>query len=132
MLKARAIRAYRTSTVALAGQHGRKPIQNPVCGVLPIVTTRHRRDIDNVMASLKSALDGLTDNGWWKDDAEIQALTIRRPVYIKDWPDSQIVIVADEASNEDHMLRKIIEFSTRCRDDHKAAWQQLKALEDNV
>lgn len=125
MVKSRSTRSYRALVNHLASQHGRKRLRNPVCGVLPIVPTRRRRDIDNVLASLKSALDGLTDNGWWEDDSELHSLTVRASVYAKNWTRDPIIIVADEAANEDVMLRRLEGFAGAVRMGPDEAWDEL-------
>lgn len=107
MVKHKATHAYRYQSCSLGYLAGRKPIAVPVLAILPITTTRRRRDIDNVLAALKAALDGLTDAGWWKDDSDIVAITIRKPIHGPRGSGDRIVIVADEASNEDRLVRMI-------------------------
>ena len=43
---------------------------------------RKRHDDDNMVALLKAVQDGLTDAGWWKDDANV---SIERPVDQQLW-----------------------------------------------
>jgi Holliday junction resolvase RusA-like endonuclease len=107
MVKHKATYAYRYQSCVLGLLNGRKPIVVPVLAILPITTTRRRRDIDNVLAALKAALDGLTDAGWWKDDSDIVGITIRKPLYIPKSGEDRIIIVADESCNEDRLIRMI-------------------------
>lgn len=37
-----------------------------------IAKTNRRRDRDNIIASLKAAMDGITDSGLWDDDAGVK------------------------------------------------------------
>lgn len=110
MLKGKITRSSRAAVALIASQGHKTMIARPSLAVIPIVTTRRRRDIDNVLASLKASIDGLTDAGWWSDDSELQSITVRRPLYARLWPDNQIVIVASESSSEDVMLRRISVF----------------------
>ena len=125
MLKSRYIRASRFAAAALVRKFPFHTIRNPVCAVIPIVTTKRRRDIDNVLAGLKSALDGVTDAGWWHDDCEIMAITIRKPVYIKSWTRDPIILVADEACNEDRMMARIRSFAEWSVEDAEGAFLEL-------
>jgi hypothetical protein len=113
--------------MAIGREDGRKPIKNPVLAVQPIVTTRRRRDIDNVLAGLKSALDGLTDAEWWNDDSDIVGITIRKPVLIKNWTRDPIIVTADEESNEDVMLSRLRQFAFYAVDDPDGEWKALCA-----
>lgn len=94
MTRHRAISKYRALARYLGD--GQKRLRKPVCAVLPLVATRRRRDLDNVLASLKSALDGLTDAGWWDDDHDISGFHIIPEVYSKLWGENKIVILAVE------------------------------------
>lgn len=127
MVKHKATRSHRALAEHLGRQDGRKPIRNPALAILPIVNTRRRRDIDNVLAGLKSALDGLTDAGWWKDDSEMCGIMIRRPILIKAWSRDPIIVCADEDSNEDVMLVRIRRFSDLALSDPEKAWLELTA-----
>lgn len=125
LVKHKAVRSHRGLAAVIGAQHGRKRLRIPVLAVLPIVTTRRRRDIDNVLAGLKSALDGLTDCGWWEDDSEVVGITIRKPLHIRAWSIDPIVIVADEESNEDVMLTRLRNFAVHALEDHERAWSEL-------
>ena len=127
LTKHKAVRAHRGIAMAIGREDGRKPIQNPVLAVQPIVTTRRRRDIDNVLAGLKSALDGLTDAEWWNDDSDIVGITIRKPVLIKNWTRDPIIVTADEESNEDVMLSRLRQFAFYAADDPDGEWKALCA-----
>ncbi len=94
MTRHRAVSKYRELARYLGD--GQKRLRKPVCAVLPLVATRRRRDLDNVLASLKSALDGLTDAGWWDDDHDITGFHIIPEVYHKLWGENKIVILAVE------------------------------------
>lgn len=116
LTKHKAVRAYRGIAMAIGRDDGRKPIQNPVCGVLPLVATRRRRDLDNILASLKSALDGLTDAGWWSDDHDIKGFHIIPEVYSKLFNENRIVILATEESDLPAMSALIDSFRKRVAD----------------
>lgn len=54
----------------------RNPITARVSVDITVVEpTRHRRDIDNL---LKAPFDGLSECGFWADDSQVDAITIRR------------------------------------------------------
>lgn len=108
MQRHRAVRQYRFSVSYLA--HGQKRLRKPVCAILPLVGTRRRRDLDNVLASLKSALDGLTDAGWWDDDHDIVGYHMIPEVYSKLWSENRIVILAEEEEHLDHMQAAVARF----------------------
>lgn len=110
MTKHRATRSYRALTSYRADQRGRKPLQNPVCAILPLVKTRRRRDLDNVLASLKSALDGLTDSRWWEDDSRVRSIHLVPEVYSKAWTENQIVIIAAEEADAAGMAKLVEDF----------------------
>ena len=111
MTRHRAITKYRSLARYLGA--GQKRLKNPVCAVLPLVATRRRRDLDNVLASLKSALDGLTDAGWWTDDHDIVGYHIVPEVYSKAWPENSIVILATEQADLPAMTERVAEFRRR-------------------
>lgn len=125
MLKARSARAHRIAARAIADQDGRKRLRNPSLAILPIVRDRRRRDIDNVLAGLKSTLDGLGDAGWWTDDSEIATISIRRPVLIRSWSRDPVIVAAVESCNESFMLARIREFVEECTDSPEQSWCKL-------
>jgi crossover junction endodeoxyribonuclease RusA len=99
MVRHKAVRNYRETARYLG--LGQKRLRNPLCAIVPLVATRRRRDLDNVLASLKSALDGLTDAGWWDDDSEIDSFQLIPQVFSTKWDANRVLIVAsdrDEAS----------------------------------
>lgn len=108
MTRHRAVSRYRQAA-HYAGRGG-KCLAVPVCAILPLVATRRRRDLDNVLASLKSAIDGLTDSGWWKDDHDIRGYHMVPDIYSKLWQDNRIVVLACEAADAAHMQLAIIAF----------------------
>lgn len=108
MLKHRETKRYREWAAYRA--HGKKRLRNPVLAVLPLVATRRRRDLDNVLASLKSALDGLTDAGWWNDDHQIGSIHLVPEVYSKKWETNRIVIIAVESDDEQSLPEIIKDF----------------------
>jgi len=108
MTKHKAVSAYRKLT-AYHGA-GKKCLQNPVCAIVPLVTTRRRRDIDNVLASLKAALDGLTDAGWWKDDHDIRGYHLVPEIYSPKFGDKKILIVACEQEHEQELAVRVKRF----------------------
>lgn len=110
MVRSRATRSYRAIANYLGSENRRKRLRDPALGVLPIVPTRRRRDIDNVLASLKSALDGLTDNGWWDDDSSMESITIRRTVVVRGH-DPSVLIIATDGCNSHLVVPILIRFS---------------------
>lgn len=111
MTRHRAVSNYRTLT-AYEGR-GQKRLQNPVCCILPLVATNRRRDLDNVLASLKSALDGLTDAGWWKDDHDIVGFHLLPELYSKLWVYNKILIVSANESDVPAMNEEMTQFKAR-------------------
>lgn len=64
--KAKAVREYRTAVGWMAAPTGRyrATLTPPVSAVVTfVVPTRHKRDLDNLLAMLKPAWDGLVDAG---------------------------------------------------------------------
>lgn len=110
MTKHRATRGYRETARYLGD--GQKRLQNPFCAVLPLVATRRRRDLDNVLASLKSALDGLTDAGWWSDDHDIVGFSIKPQIHVPKLEENRIVICAceDDPHDQQYMADMIAAF----------------------
>jgi Holliday junction resolvase RusA-like endonuclease len=108
MTRHRAVTKYRSLARYLGD--GQKRLKKPVCAVLPLVATKRRRDLDNVLASLKSALDGLTDAGWWEDDHDITGFHIIPEVYCKLWDSSSVLILATEELDLPAMSTAIAEF----------------------
>ena len=98
MAKHKAVREYRAT--AFYRGRGQKRLQNPFVAVLPLVRTRRRRDIDNVLAGLKSALDGLSDAGWWSDDSAIKGFHLLPEHYSKSLERNLIVVVAGEDEDQ--------------------------------
>jgi len=116
----RALTKYRALARYLGG--GQERLKKPVCGVLPLVATRRRRDLDNVLASLKSALDGLTDAGWWNDDHDITGFHIIPEVYSKSFEESRIVILATEEADLPTMNAAIAELRRRADAGEPNSW----------
>jgi hypothetical protein len=92
----RAKKAYR-QTAAILGR-GKKPVENPFCAVLPLVTTQGRLDLDNALGSLKAALDGLTDAKWWSDDSAIEEIKVVKPTRCPHFREKSILILCDSDS----------------------------------
>jgi hypothetical protein len=111
MTRHRAVSRYRELARYLG--EGQKRLKKPVCAVLPLVATRRRRDLDNVLASLKSALDGLTDAGWWKDDHDITGFHIVPEVFSKIFDENRIVILATEEADLPTMTARVADFRRR-------------------
>jgi Holliday junction resolvase RusA-like endonuclease len=92
--KARAIRSYRQAAElrALIALDRREPPRWPLTRVeyLFRLCGRRRRDIDNLLAAAKSALDGLVDAGILADDAGAEIEGRRIPgqgdLLITIWP----------------------------------------------
>jgi len=128
MVKSKVSREHRAFAKVLATRAEFKTLKNPVLCIQPIVVTRHRRDIDNVIAGLKASLDGLTDADWWDDDSNICGITIRKPLYIRGWNDAEIIIAADEWHNESYLLARMKNFATDAQSNHDVAWNALIML----
>jgi len=124
LMRHRAARKQRSHACYLG--HGGKRLQKPFCTVLPIVATRRRRDLDNVLASLKSALDGLTDAGWWDDDHHIGGYHIAQQIHCPKLADNRVVIIACEQDELLDLSAMVDDFriaaGTNC---HSAASQIL-------
>ncbi len=112
MTKHRATRSYRQTTCIMG--RGQKRLQNPACAILPLVATRRRRDLDNVLASLKSALDGLTDAGWWDDDHKIAGYHLVPEIHCKELAENRIVILAVEVEEMPAMTEAVTMFRSAC------------------
>lgn len=65
------------------------PIEQPTVRVTMLNKTARKMDQDNLIASMKSAMDGLTDAGVWTDDREV---TILSPIRGKDATNPRIII----------------------------------------
>ena len=116
MVRHKAVHRYRT--LASYQGRGQKRLAKPVCAILPLVATRRRRDLDNVLASLKSALDGLTDAGWWADDHDIVGYHMVPEVYHKLWGENKILITACEEDELPMMQRQIESLRLCVADGH--------------
>ncbi len=108
MVRHKAANKYR-QTASYYG-NGARRLAKPVCAILPLVATRRRRDLDNVLASLKSALDGLTDAGWWNDDHDIVGYHMVPEVHSKLWTENKVVILACEEDELPHMQSAVKRF----------------------
>lgn len=97
MTKARAKRAYRQK-VAILGR-GHQTLHDPVCAVLPVSPVRRGVDIDNALASLKPAIDGLTDAKWWPDDSSMSRITVVNVTYCKQVKEKTMVFLAVEGGS---------------------------------
>jgi crossover junction endodeoxyribonuclease RusA len=98
LVRHKAARASRSAACVIGT--GGKCLQNPVCAVVPLVRDKRARDIDNVLSGLKSALDGLTDAGWWTDDSTIVGIHLSPPLYSQKFAEKRILFVACEQENE--------------------------------
>lgn len=112
MQKHRCVRAYRDSA-RISGLHGRK-IAEPIVCVVPIVKVRRKRDLDNVLASLKPALDGLTDAGWWSDDSEIRGIHVCPEVLVPSLADRCVLVLSCAEHNFRPLAEMIEEFRSAC------------------
>ena len=65
------------------------PIEQPTVRVTMLNKTARKMDQDNLIASMKSAMDGLTDAGVWNDDREV---TILSPIRGKDATNPRIIL----------------------------------------
>jgi hypothetical protein len=65
------------------------------------------------LASLKSALDGLTDAGWWKDDHDIVGFHLLPELYSKLWVYNKILIVSANESDVPAMNEEMTQFKAR-------------------
>lgn len=66
--KADLVRKVRSTAQALAADLRIPAMDRPSLHLVWLVTTRHRRDADNVVATLKALADGLVDAGIAVDD----------------------------------------------------------------
>jgi hypothetical protein len=94
MVKHRAVRKYRELARYLG--LGQKRLQNPVCALLPLTAVKRRRDLDNVLAALKPAFDGVTDAGWWSDDSAITEHHVLPEIHHPLWGENGILLMACE------------------------------------
>jgi len=100
-VKAKAVKAYRTLTaaVALTESDGDRPRWKRAMSQLRFFFRDQRaRDADNLLASMKAAFDGLTDAGILADDAGLG----HWPVQIAVVEGEPHVSVTIEKSREDH------------------------------
>ena len=89
---------------ALASYHGQgqQRLLLPVLAILPVVKDQRRRDLDNALASLKGALDGLTRSGWWNDDSDIVRIVIQPALRVgKTLERNSVIIMAFEQGTSD-------------------------------
>ena len=89
---------------ALASYHGQgqQRLLLPVLAILPVVKDQRRRDLDNALAGLKSALDGLTRSGWWNDDSDIVRIVIQPALRVgKTLERNSVIIMAVEQGTSD-------------------------------
>lgn len=89
---------------ALASYHGQgqQRLLLPVLAILPVVKDQRRRDLDNALAGLKSALDGLTRSGWWNDDSDIARIVIQPALRVgKTLERNSVIIMAFEQATSD-------------------------------
>ena len=96
---AKSKKAYREMAAAQAGLERMtikdfKPFAKPCVRLHAFYTSNRRRDADNLIASLKSGFDGLTDAGIWTDDHLITHLP---PVMAVDKTNPRIEIVVTES-----------------------------------
>jgi crossover junction endodeoxyribonuclease RusA len=108
LVRHKAARASRSAACVIGT--GGKCLQNPVCAVVPLVRDKRARDIDNVLAGLKSALDGLTDAGWWKDDSTIVGIHLSPPLYSPKFAEKRILMLAVEQEDERDLGERVRRF----------------------
>ena len=100
--KAKKVREYRSRSkwaaihalsereeTAFANSDCSFPIRKPTVRITMLNKTARKMDQDNLIASMKSAMDGLTDAGVWDDDREV---TILSPIRGKDSSNPRIII----------------------------------------
>lgn len=68
MQEAQLVREVRARAAVLARQVGIDRMRRPAVTLVWLVTTRHRRDEDNLVSTLKALCDGLVDAGVAVDD----------------------------------------------------------------
>lgn len=112
MTKHRATRAYRQA--ANYGGFGQQRLEKPVCVILPLVKDKRRRDLDNVLAALKSALDGLTDCGWWTDDHLIGGYQLLPEIHCVGLTENRVIILASEEGDLPQMNERVALFRSAC------------------
>lgn len=92
--KAKAAKTYR-GLAAYYGK-GQNRLLHPVVRIVPLPRLARKRDNDNIVGALKSAMDGLTDGGWWKDDSDILRTEILKAPHFAGWRDRGVLVCADE------------------------------------
>lgn len=92
--KAKSAKTYR----GLAAYYGRGQdrLSRPVVRIVPLPILPRKRDIDNIVGALKSAMDGLTDGGWWEDDSDILRTEILKAPHFSGWRERGVLVCADE------------------------------------
>ena len=103
--KARKVKEYRSRAkwaviTALADRGellAELPIEQATVRVTMLNKTARKMDQDNLIASMKSAMDGLTDAGVWSDDRDV---TILSPIRGKDKDNPRIIIEVWSKDNE--------------------------------
>jgi len=93
---------------AIVAGRGQALLLNPIVAVVPLSRDKRRRDLDNILASCKATIDGLTDAGWWVDDHMVRQWTVVEQVTAKRLDENQILILAVEAEDA-HLLVKAVE-----------------------
>lgn len=121
MQKHRCVKAYRDHA-RVSGFNGRA-IENPIVCVVPIVKVKRKRDLDNILASLKPALDGLTDAGWWKDDSNIKGIHLVPEIMVPSLSDRCILVISVASHNERILAEMVDDFRAcaACGTAHTAA-----------
>lgn len=107
-VKNRAAREFRALAKYAAMQDGRPAtILGPVSVSVRVLWPARRRksDADNALASVKAAVDGLTDAGVWQDDRQIVRMSIEQEKLDKvgraQWPNGAVVFdIAGHSTSE--------------------------------
>lgn len=76
--KAAAVKAYRFAAKAAAWKLGGKPLEAAQVQCKFYFRDVRRRDNDNLLASMKSAFDGLVDAGVFVDDNQLTHLPVEQ------------------------------------------------------
>lgn len=117
MAKARAFKQYKQAVCYRA--RGFECIGSPRVCVVPLTVQHRNRDLDNICGSLKAAIDGLTEAGWWEDDSDLCRLELVPTKPFTGWPEQSILICCEWQSVADGMYARIDELVDRInrRDD---------------
>ena len=106
--KAKAVQDYRAKALAAAQEAlgGKYPpyLEAALVHIKFYNKTARKMDGDNIIASMKSAIDGLTDAGIFDDDREVMYLP---PLREKDKDNPRIELLIFECDDEDPVVKSL-------------------------